>query len=163
MEDNLPPSFLSITCSPCTHTWYSIPCSKSLHLSVALYHTLQIRTKLFNYFIMATTSVRRGNYARVPQKTLPITMPTKAPASSQPLSRIAMSPPELSDTSTIYSRSTGGTFSDRSSYAESHSSRGYSARGYPSGIDVMDELSDRMNSAFDPIRMDRSMARQAQT
>lgn len=67
-----------------------------------------------------------------------------------------MSPPELSDTSTISGRSrkSGGTFSDISDDYESR---------LPGGIDVMDELSDRLNTVFDPIKMDRSIARQAQT
>ena len=103
----------------------------------------------------ATLSRHHGNYAR-PQKTLPITMPTKKSATyNHPVSRVAMSPPELSETSTIYSsRRSGGTLSDISDEYESR---------YPPGIDVMDELSERMNSVFDPMKMDRSIARQAQT
>lgn len=92
-------------------------------------------------------------------------MPTKAPAYHHPVGRVGISPPDLPDSSTVYSGSgrSGGTFSERgSSYAESHSSRDYGSR-YGSGIDVMDELSDRMDRAFDPITMDRSIARQAQT
>lgn len=103
----------------------------------------------------AALSRHHGNYAR-PQKTQPITMPTKASTQyNYPMSRVAMSPPELSDTSTVYSsRRSGGTLSDLS---DDYDSR------YPAGIDVMDELSERMNNVFDPIRMDKSIARQAQT
>lgn len=67
-----------------------------------------------------------------------------------------MSPPELSDAGTVYSRTSGGTYSDISGSDE------YESR-YPAGIDVMDELSERMNSVFDPVKMDRSIVRQAQT
>lgn len=103
----------------------------------------------------ATHSRHHGNYAR-PQKTLPITMPTKTSTTyNHPVSRVAMSPPELDETSTVYSsRRSGGTLSDISDDYESR---------YHSGIDVMDELSDRMNSVFDPTKMDRSIVKQAQT
>lgn len=68
-----------------------------------------------------------------------------------------MSPPELSDAGTIYSRTSGGTYSDISG------SDDYESRYNAGGIDVMDELSERMNSVFDPMKMDRSIVRQAQT
>lgn len=77
-----------------------------------------------------------------------------------------MSPPELSDTtSTSYNgRTSGGSYSARSSnYAPSHSSGDYDSYHPHSGVDVVDMLSEKMNSAFDPIRMDRSLADQAQT
>jgi biogenesis of lysosome-related organelles complex 1 subunit KXD1 len=77
-----------------------------------------------------------------------------------------MSPPELSDASTTYSgsRHSGGTYSARSSsYAPSHISRDYDDCNSTSGIDLVDMLSERMDRAFDPIKMDRSLARQAQT
>ncbi len=92
-------------------------------------------------------------------------MPSKAPAyQGYPVSRVALSPPELSDSSTYGgSRSSGRSYSARSSdYAASQSSDDYSYNSH-SGVDVVDMLSDRMNSAFDPIRMDKSLARQAQT
>ena len=65
-----------------------------------------------------------------------------------------MSPPELSDAGTVYSRTSGGTYSDIS---DDYDSR------YKPGIDVMDELSERMNTVFDPMKMDKSIVRQAQT
>lgn len=114
---------------------------------------------------MAATSRRHYSYAPAPQKTLPITMPSKAPAYHYPVSRIAMSPPEMSDSSTTYSgsRSSGQSYSARSSsYAASQSSD-YDSYNSASGVDVVDMLSERMNSAFEPIRMDKSLAKQAQT
>ena len=106
--------------------------------------------------VMATTLSRHGNYAR-PPKSLPISPPTKTSnAYHHPLTRAAALDPELDETSTIYSSSrSGGTFSDISGddYASSYK------RG---GIDVMDELSERMNTVFDPSNMDRMVARQAQ-
>lgn len=68
-----------------------------------------------------------------------------------------MSPPEISDTSTVYSsRRSGGTLSDISD--------DYESSRYPTAIDVMDELTDRMDKIWDPTKkMDKSIARQAQT
>jgi len=94
-------------------------------------------------------------------------MPAKAPAYDYPVSRVAMSP-ELSDSSTTYSSSrhsgmSAGSYSARgSTYAASQSSDDYSYNSQ-SGVDVVDMLSERMNSAFDPLKMDTSLARQAQT
>jgi hypothetical protein len=93
-------------------------------------------------------------------------MPSKAPAFNYPVSRGGMSPPELSDSSTTYgsSRHSGGTYSARSSsYAPSQISRDYDDYNATSGVDVVDMLSERMNGAFDTMKMDRSLARQAQT
>lgn len=120
---------------------------------------------------MATTTYSRHptSYASH-QKSLPITMPSgKGPVYNYPTSRVA-DPPELSDTSTSYAsgRSSGGSYSVRSdsSYGGSHHSGDYDSmysRGPAPGIDVVDELADRMHGAFDPIRMDKSLAKQAQT
>ena len=91
----------------------------------------------------------------------------KAPVYSYPVSRVAESP-EISDSVTSYpsSRISASSYSVPygSSYGGSHSGGDYeSFSPRRAGIDVVDELSDRMNSAFDPIRMDRSLAKQAQT
>jgi hypothetical protein len=65
----------------------------------------------------------------------------------------------MSDSSTYSGRSSGRSYSALSSdYAASQSS------DYDnSGVDIVDMLSERMNTAFDPIRMDKSLVRQAQT
>lgn len=73
-----------------------------------------------------------------------------------------MSPPELSETSTIYgSRRSGGTFSDVSPYSDSRSGRESSRNAVD--IDIDEELSYRLKDAFDPITLDRSVAKQAQS
>jgi biogenesis of lysosome-related organelles complex 1 subunit KXD1 len=80
-----------------------------------------------------------------------------------------MSPPEILDSSTAYgsSRHSGmsaGSYSARSSnYAASLSSGDDYSYNSQSGVDVVDMLSERMNSAFDPLKMDTSLARQAKT
>ena len=119
---------------------------------------------------MATSAYSRHpvSYATHRQKTLPVTMPPgKAPAYTQPTSRV-VDAPDFSDTSSSYASSRGGSSGSysvvsHSSYAPSHVSGDYESRYSRGGIDVVDELSDRMNSAFDPIRMDRSLVKQAQT
>ncbi len=113
---------------------------------------------------MATHVSRHPTSYATPHKTLHITMPPKTPTYSTPFSR-AMSPPEMSDTSTSYagSRTSAGSYSARSSYAPSHSGSDYDSYASHPGVDVMDVLSEKMNTAFDPIRMDRSLVNQAQT
>ena len=87
-------------------------------------------------------------------------MPTKAPAYHYPVSRVAMSPPEASDSSTYDSRS-GRSYSARSRDCRSDDYDSYGSGR--DGVDVADMLSERMERAFDPIRMDRSLAKQAQS
>ncbi|EXJ88023.1 hypothetical protein A1O1_04950 [Capronia coronata CBS 617.96] len=116
---------------------------------------------------MATYTSRHPSSYAPHQKSLPIIVP-KTATYSYPSSKVAASPPELPDTSTSYggSRISAGSYSARSSncdYAPSLSSGDYDSYNSPPGVDVVDILSERMNNAFDPIRMDRSLAQQAQT
>src|SRR4051812_23929863 len=102
----------------------------------------------------ATLSRHHGNFAR-PQKTLPIQMPAKSSSKHNPVSRVAMSPPELSETSTVYSsRRSGGTLSEISDDCESR---------YPTDINVMDQLNERMETLWNPTNMDKMIAGQAKT
>jgi hypothetical protein len=113
---------------------------------------------------MATTPSRHYSSYATPHKTLPITMPSKAPAYHYPVSRVAMSPPEMSDSSTYSgSRSSGRSYSARSSDCAASQSSDYDSYTSASSVDVVEMLSERMNAAFDPIRMDQSLARQAQS
>lgn len=104
----------------------------------------------------ATLSRHHGNYAR-PQKTLPIQMPAKpsSPTYNHPVSRVALPPPELSDASTVCStHRSGGTFSEISDDYESR---------YPTDINVMDQLNERMETLWNPTNMDKMIANQAKT
>jgi hypothetical protein len=89
----------------------------------------------------------RGHYYQ-PTSALPISMPSKAPTSANyfPVSRVAGSPPEISDTSTT-TGSAAGEFD--------------SSASYPS-VDVIEMLNDRMANVFDPTRLDKGVAKQAQ-
>jgi biogenesis of lysosome-related organelles complex 1 subunit KXD1 len=88
-------------------------------------------------------AVTRGHYS-----SLPISMPSKAPTGANyfPVSRVAGSPPEVSDASTTTGSATGDFDSSLS---------------YPS-VDVIEMLSDRMANVFDPSRLDKGVAKQAQ-
>lgn len=112
----------------------------------------------------AAASRHHYSYSPSPYKTLPITMPSKSPAGYYPVSRVAVSPPDLSDASTVSGgRTSAASYSVNSdSYAGSVSGDyETSSGGSYNGVDVVDMLSDRMNSAFDPIRLDKNLAKQA--
>ena len=93
-------------------------------------------------------------------KTLPITMPSKYHPTTYSRTAAA-SPPEFSDASTT-SGSRASYSANSSSYAGSVSNDYETSSGY-GGVDVVDMLSERMERAFEPMRMDRSLATQAQT
>ncbi len=116
---------------------------------------------------MATQISRHPTSYATTKGTLPVTVPTQKPTYSHPLSsRVAASPFEFSDsdTSSGGSRMSAGSYAPRSSYTPSHhSGSDYDSYHSQCGLDVSDMLSDRMNSAFDPMRMDRSLVDQAKT
>ncbi|EPS29900.1 hypothetical protein PDE_04850 [Penicillium oxalicum 114-2] len=89
-------------------------------------------------------------------------LPSKTPVSTSfyPISRVPGSPPEYSDASTTAgSRSSGGlTFSSAGRSVDYDSS----SASY-SGVDVVDILSERMQTAFDPTPLDKGLVKQAQT
>jgi hypothetical protein len=130
------------------------------------------------------TTYARHSYA-TPAKTLPITMPSKAPAlPTHPVSRVGISPPDYSSTSSASSRhgsgSSAGSYSvsssrsDRSShysgssrngddkYEVTGSRHGGSARGQRVEADPIEMLTERMDKLGDFNKMDRGLARQAQ-
>lgn len=88
---------------------------------------------------------------RGPQTSLPVAVPSKAPtgANLYPISRVSGSPPEVSDASTTTASASGD-------FDVSSTSGGYS------GVDVIDTLNDRMSNVFDPSRLDKGVAKQAQ-
>jgi hypothetical protein len=132
---------------------------------------------------MASTSRRQQSYYTT---AAPIPTPQKASTHSYsyaPLSRVSVSasPPERisANSSTAGSRTSGGTYSTPSGtgYVSSHPSAAGYVGGYGgnyeydhssasgNGVDVVDMLSERMNTAFEfaPTRMDEGLVKQAQT
>ncbi|KAI9811773.1 MAG: hypothetical protein M1827_005318 [Pycnora praestabilis] len=82
-----------------------------------------------------------------------------------------MSPPEVADSVTTTSSSnmhsavpSYSNSATSSSYAGSASGGEYdSSSGATSGVDLVELLNDRLTGAFDPLPLDRGLAKQAQT
>lgn len=78
--------------------------------------------------------------------------------------RLSVSPPEPADSVT-----TGGptsydpTATGSSSYAGSASEYEMNGRDGAASVDLLDYMGDRLNGSFNPMPLDRSMAKQAQT
>ncbi|KAI4164536.1 MAG: hypothetical protein LQ342_001849 [Letrouitia transgressa] len=96
--------------------------------------------------------------------TLPLGVPGKSPKSSLPMhpapyNRVAVSPPQGGssiNTSAVPSLTSG-------SYAGSTNGDSDSSHSGTSGIDLVEMMNDRLSNAVDPLPLDRSLARQAQT
>ena len=99
-----------------------------------------------------------ATYTRQPSSppTLPLNMPGKAPhlpaVRPVPYRGVASSPPQAG--SSVATSAVPSLTSD-SDYASSN--------GGSSGVDLVEMLNDRLSLAVDPIPMDRSLAKQAQT
>ncbi len=96
--------------------------------------------------------------------TLPLSVPGKSPYNPPlhhptPHSRVAVSPPQAgssANTSAVPSLTSG-------SYAGSTAGDSDSSNGGVSGIDLVELMNDRLSNTVDPLPLDRSLARQAQT
>lgn len=97
------------------------------------------------------------------QPSMAMNLPSKAPAPSglYPVGRVAVHPPDFSDTSTTGGSRTTGYSGITSSY--SGSIGGEYDSSTMSGIDVVDMLNERVHGTFDPLPLDRGLATQAQT
>ena len=95
--------------------------------------------------------------------TLPLSVPGKSPYHQPPMhpapySRVAVSPPQAgssANTSAVPSLTSG-------SYAGS-TTGDESSNGGASGIDLVELMNDRLSTAVNPLPLDKSLARQAQT
>ncbi|KAL8736064.1 MAG: hypothetical protein Q9181_002596 [Wetmoreana brouardii] len=95
---------------------------------------------------------------------LPLSVPGKSPHNPPfphpaPYTRVAISPPQpgsSANTSAVPSLTSG-------SYAGSTAGDSDSSNGGASGIDLVELMNDRLSIAVDPLPLDRSLARQAQT
>ncbi|KAL9579640.1 MAG: hypothetical protein Q9212_004995, partial [Teloschistes hypoglaucus] len=102
--------------------------------------------------------------ARSPPTTVPLSVPGKAPhnppfSHPSPYTRVGISPPlpgSSANTSAVPSLTSG-------SYAGSTGGDSESSNGGASGIDLVELMNDRLSNAVDPLPLDRSLARQAQT
>jgi biogenesis of lysosome-related organelles complex 1 subunit KXD1 len=104
-----------------------------------------------------------AHYAYYPA-TQPINMPQK-PGYYQPphhgYSRVSVSPPEAPESVTTSGVPSYEPSATSSSYAGSASD--YDSSASTTGVDLLEYMGDRMQGAFDPMRLDRSLAKQAQT
>jgi len=106
-------------------------------------------------------------YSSYPQPSAPMNMPTKPgyyyPSAQQATySRMSVSPPEATGSSTA----SGPSYDPSGSYAASYASSANeydSSSGSASSVDLMSYMDDRLQRAYNPIPMDRSLATQAQT
>lgn len=100
-----------------------------------------------------------------PAASLPINMPQK-PGYYQPTphhgyGRISVSPPEAPESVTTSGVASYEPSATSSSYAGSASE--YEPSGTTASVDLIDYMSDRLQGQFDPMPLDRSLAKQAQT
>lgn len=77
-----------------------------------------------------------------------------------PYGRVSASPPEAPESVTTSGVQSYEPSAAPSSYAGSASD--YESSGTTAGVDLMDYMGDRLHSSFDPTRLDRSLAKQAQ-
>lgn len=109
---------------------------------------------------MATTQARY----QITTPSLPLKMPGKSPyytsvAKPAPYTRATISPPSAGssvNTSAVPSLTSG-------SYAGSASGDHDSSDSGAHGVDLIDMMSTRLGNAVNPLPLDRSLARQAQT
>jgi len=104
-------------------------------------------------------------HAYYPAASLPINMPQK-PGYYQPTphhgyDRVSVSPPEAPESVTTSGVASYEPSATSSSYAGSASE--YESTGAAASVDLIDYMGDRVQGAFDPMPLDRSLARQAQT
>lgn len=111
-------------------------------------------------------STTHAYYPTYPTASLPINMPQK-PGYYHPVpphhgyGRVSVSPPEAPESVTTSGVASYEPSATSSSYAGSASD--YDSSASTTGVDLMDYMGERMNGAFDPMPLDRSLAKQAQT
>lgn len=108
-------------------------------------------------------SATHGYY--YPSASLPINMPQKpgqypAPA-HHGYGRVSVSPPEAPESVTTSGVASYEPSATSSSYAASASD--YDSSGTTTGVDLIEYIGDRMHGSFDPLPLDRSLAKQTQT
>lgn len=130
------------------HLYYNPP-PHNFHFGVALSH---------HTIIMST----HAYYPTYP--STPINMPQKPGYYYPPpqhYGRIPGSPPEASDSTTTSGVPSYEVSASSSHYAGSHSD--YDSSSGAASVDLMDYMGNRLNGSFDPLPLDRSLAKQAQT
>jgi hypothetical protein len=103
-------------------------------------------------------------YSNYPQTSYPIQVPQK-PAYYYPpqqnYGRVSASPPEAPDSVTTSGVASYEPSAASSNYAGSASD--YESTNGATSVDLLDYMGNRLNGSFDPMPLDRSLAKQAQT
>lgn len=143
--------------------------SKSSTLKILLKQTLSYIyvPYIHPYTIYPTFSHRTATMSTAhsyyyPSPTLPIPMPHQKSYYPSPpqYSRVSASPPEAPESVTTSGVASYEPSATSSSYAGSASDYDSS---HTTGVDLIEYMSDRMNGSFDPMPLDRSLAKQSQT
>ncbi|KAF2012020.1 hypothetical protein BU24DRAFT_353034 [Aaosphaeria arxii CBS 175.79] len=113
-------------------------------------------------------SATHAYYPTHPSASLPINMPQKPGYYPNPpyhgyagYVRVSVSPPEAPESVTTSGVASYEPSATSSSYAASASD--YDSSASTTGVDLMEYMGNRLNGALDPVPLDRSLAKQAQT
>ncbi|KAJ4312066.1 hypothetical protein N0V94_007631 [Neodidymelliopsis sp. IMI 364377] len=109
-------------------------------------------------------STTHAYYPSYPSASYPISVPQKPGyyyPPQQHYGRISASPPEAPDSTTTSGVPSYEVFANSSHYAGSHSD--YDSSSGAASVDLLDYMGNRLNGSFDPLPLDRSLAKQAQT
>ena len=102
-----------------------------------------------------------------PTASLPVAVPSKDVRYTTPhvgaYGRMSVSPPEAAESVATSGGPSYDPSATSSSYAGSASDYEASTNGSTSSIDLLEYMNDRLSGAVDPVPLDRSLAKQAQT
>jgi exonuclease VII small subunit len=105
------------------------------------------------------------SFYNYPQSSFPINMPQKPgfffPAHQHGYGRVSGSPPEAPESVTTSGVPSYEPSATSSNYAGSASD--YESTSGAASVDLLDYMGRRVNGSFDPMPLDRSLAKQAQT
>jgi hypothetical protein len=105
------------------------------------------------------------SFYQYPQPSYPINMPQKPgfyyPPQQHGYGRVSASPPEAPNSVTTSGVPSYEPSATSSNYAGSASD--YETTNGAASVDLLDYMGSRVNGSFDPMPLDRSLAKQAQT
>lgn len=113
---------------------------------------------------LATMPATQAYYAPYHQSTYPIQVPQKPGYYYPPqhsYGRVSASPPEAPESVTTSGVASYEPSAASSNYAGSASD--YESTHGATSVDLLDYMGNRLNGSFDPLPLDRSLAKQAQT
>jgi hypothetical protein len=139
---------------------HPLPLLNSITVDTA-HLSLTFVSPLHTHFKMPAT---QNYYSSYPQTSYPIQVPQKQGyyyPPQQTYGRVSASPPEAPDSVTTSGVASYEPSAASSNYAGSHSD--YESTNGATSVDLLDYMGNRVNGSFDPMPLDRSLAKQAQT